>query len=283
MMGMRGGTIVVNGAVAPNAVVPAGIVRLRLLNGANARSFDLSFADGRLLHVIAGDGGYLAKPVAMRRLLLSPGERFEVLVDFSDGKPAVLQTEEDDIGMGMMGPGMMGGRFGRRAESDAFMRFEVDRDLAVKAWGIPRTLVSRPAPDPSKAVARREFSLDMGMMGMMSMFGMGGGMAINGRTFDPKRIDVEVKLGTSEIWSVAPSMMAHPFHIHGAMFEVLSIDGKAPPAHLTGPKDTILLDEERAELLVSFTRPATRQHPFVYHCHILEHEGGGMMGQYTAT
>jgi FtsP/CotA-like multicopper oxidase with cupredoxin domain len=280
MMGMRGDTILVNGAVAPNATVPAGIVRLRLLNGANARNFNLSFSDNRPFAVIASDGGYLAKPVATRSLIISPGERFEVLVDFSDGKPALLQTAEDDIGMGMMmGPGMMGRRSRRGSEFDAIMRFETDSALPVKARSMPRTLVNRPAPDPSRAVARRELTLEMGMM----MFGTGAAMGINGRPFDPKRIDMEVKLGTSEIWSVAPIMMAHPFHIHGAMFDVLSLDGRAPPAHLAGSKDTILLEDQPAELLVSFTRPATRQHPFVYHCHILEHEGGGMMGQYIAT
>ncbi|MET4037950.1 FtsP/CotA-like multicopper oxidase with cupredoxin domain [Bradyrhizobium sp. RT4a] len=74
--------------------------------------------------------------------------------------------------------------------------------------------------------------------------------------------------------------MPHPFHIHGAMFRILSLDGKPPPEHLAGLKDVVLV-EDKAELLVSFTRPATREHPFMYHCHILEHEDAGMMGQYT--
>ena len=64
------------------------------------------------------------------------------------------------------------------------------------------------------------------------------------------------------------------------MFRVLTLDGKPPPEHLAGWKDVVLV-EDKAELLVSFTRPATREHPFMYHCHILEHEDAGMMGQYT--
>jgi FtsP/CotA-like multicopper oxidase with cupredoxin domain len=55
-----------------------------------------------------------------------------------------------------------------------------------------------------------------------------------------------------------------------------------PPAHLAGWKDLVLV-EGKAELLVKFTQPATREHPFMYHCHILEHEDAGMMGQYTCT
>jgi len=85
MMGMRGDTLIVNGVVAPVAKAPPGLVRLRLLNAANARNFDLRFDDGRTFHVIASDGGYLPAPVAMTALTIAPSERFEILVDFSDG------------------------------------------------------------------------------------------------------------------------------------------------------------------------------------------------------
>jgi FtsP/CotA-like multicopper oxidase with cupredoxin domain len=75
-------------------------------------------------------------------------------------------------------------------------------------------------------------------------------------------------------------MMAHPFHVHGVIFRVLSIGGRPPAAHLAGGKDTILLDGP-AELLMQFTQPATSRTPFMFHCHILEHEDAGMMGQYA--
>jgi FtsP/CotA-like multicopper oxidase with cupredoxin domain len=105
-------------------------------------------------------------------------------------------------------------------------------------------------------------------------------IGINGRAHDPNRIDVETKLGTTEIWEIVSVGMPHPFHVHGAMFWILTLDGKPPPEHLAGWKDVVLV-EDRAELLVNFTKPATREHPFMYHCHILEHEDAGMMGQYT--
>jgi blue copper oxidase len=66
------------------------------------------------------------------------------------------------------------------------------------------------------------------------------------------------------------------------MFRILSLNGEPPPDHLAGWKDVVLV-EDKAELLVKFTKPATRAHPFMYHCHILEHEDAGMMGQYTCT
>jgi blue copper oxidase len=93
--GARGDTIIVNGAIAPVAKVPSGLVRLRLLNAANAQNFDLRFRDRRTFHVIVSDGGFLAEPVAVNELIISPAERFEILVDFADGKAVVLETGPD--------------------------------------------------------------------------------------------------------------------------------------------------------------------------------------------
>jgi blue copper oxidase len=283
MLGMRGDTLTVNGAISPVAKVPPGLVRLRLLNAANARNFDLRFGDGRTFHVIASDGGYLAASVAMTSLTISPSERFEVLVDFSDGKAVVLETAPDNRMISGMGGGVMGGMLG--SIGGQLLRFEVDPSKPAAAKGLPSTLVAQAQAEPSKAVGRRRVSLDMGpgmMMGGGGGRGPGQPFGINGRTFDMHRIDFAPKLGTSEIWEVTPTMMAHPFHVHGVIFRVLSIGGKAPRPHLAGGKDTILLDQP-AELLLTFTQPATQEFPFMFHCHILEHEDGGLMGQYTAT
>ena len=100
--GARGETIIVNGAIAPFAKVPPGLVRLRLLNAANAQNFELRFSDKRTFHVIASDGGFLSAPVAVTQLTISPAERFEVLVDFADGKPVALETGPDEE-MGVFG------------------------------------------------------------------------------------------------------------------------------------------------------------------------------------
>lgn len=280
MQGARGDDILVNAAIAPVARVPAGLVRLRILNGANARNFDLSFADKRTFHVIASDGGYLAAPIALTRIWISPGERFELLVDFSDGRAVVLGTGTDaftPMTMGMMGGGVSG--------AGAVMKFVPDRTKAASKASIRSRLVELAAPNRSTATRRRRFVLNDHMMGGMGM--MGGGargipLAINGEPFDMERINVETKLGTTELWEIVSGMMAHPFHVHGVQFRVLSIDGRIPPPHLQGWKDTVLVPRA-AEILVQFTQPATREHPFMYHCHILEHEDAGMMGQYVSS
>jgi FtsP/CotA-like multicopper oxidase with cupredoxin domain len=278
--GVRGDTILVNGAIAPFARVPAGFVRLRLLNGANAQNFELRFRDGRTFHVIASDGGYLQRPVPMSELRISPAERFEVLVDFSDGRGTVLET----------GPDRAMGIFGVISDTGTndyvpVMRFEPGA-MAAAVTQLPKQLVEPTAVHAKDAVHRRQFVLNNGVCGQrMRMSGQSSSLAligINGRTHDPARIDVETKLGTTEIWEIVSVGMPHPFHVHGAMFRILSLDGVPPAAHLAGWKDVVLV-EDKAELLVSFTKPATREHPFMYHCHILEHEDAGMMGQYTCT
>lgn len=275
--GARGDTVIVNGAITPVAKVPPGLVRLRLLNAANAQNFELRFGDQRTFHVIASDGGFLSAPVAMTQLMISPAERFEILVDFADGKAVVLET----------GPDREMGEFGRvavdgSADYVAVMRFE---PAATKPMvkELPTRLVEPAAASPAAAVRRRQFVLNSGLCASRSLGDAHAEMpaliGINGKPFDMERIDVETRLGTSEIWEIASIGMAHPFHVHGAQFRMLSIEGAAPPAHLRGWKDVALV-EDKVELLVVFNQPATRAHPFMYHCHILEHEDAGLMGQY---
>ena len=78
-------------------------------------------------------------------------------------------------------------------------------------------------------------------------------------------------------------MMLHPFHIHGTQFRILSENGKPPQAHRSGFKDIIHVEGKASELLVRFDHPAPKEHPFMAHCHLLEHEDTGMMMSFTVT
>jgi blue copper oxidase len=276
--GARGDTVIVNGAISPVAKVSPGVVRLRLLNAANAQNFELRFGDQRTFHVIASDGGFLPAPVAVSKLRISPAERFEVLVDFANGKAVTLET----------GPDEEMGIFGRLAPDGSadyvpVMRFEPTATKPL-VKEMPTRLVELSAASQAPAVRQRQFIVNSGLCMERTRAGEHAGMValtgINGKPFDMDRIDVETKLGTSEVWEVVSIGMAHPFHIHGALFRILSIAGAPPPPHLAGWKDVVLV-EDRAELLVAFNQPATREHPFMYHCHILEHEEAGLMGQYV--
>jgi blue copper oxidase len=287
MHGFQGDTLLVNGVIAPVASVPAGIVRLRLLNAANARNFDLRFADRRPFFVIAGDAGYLSHPVEVRSLVIAPAERYEVLVNFADGRAIDLVTAPD--AHHGAGPGMMMQMAPARrsaGEIQHLLRFRPDPELKATVTTLPRQLATLAAPDIKSAAAWRTFELNpmlgRGMMGMGMRGGRGQMMGINGRSFAMNRIDVTAKLGTAEIWEISSGgmPMAHPFHVHGASFRILSKNGRSPAQHEAGWKDVVLVDEH-AELLVRFDNAAPQTMPFMYHCHILEHEDHGMMGQFA--
>ncbi len=173
------------------------------------------------------------------------------------------------------------------AQDGAFevLRLRVDRARPVAVPSLPAQMAqAAPGPNLGEPVRRRRFVLDS-MGGMAGGGGMGGGMGmmgmtINGRAFDMSRIDLRARRGETELWEVRAGDMAHPFHVHGTSFQVLSRNGQPVDFASTGLKDTVLVDGQ-AELLMRFERTATDHAPYMFHCHILEHEDAGMMGQFT--
>ncbi len=285
MMGYRGDEILVNGAIQPEASVPAGMVRLRILNGSNARIYHFGFEDGRRFYQVGSDGGLLPAPVDMNVLTLSPAERAEIIVDFSDGKDVRLMSGPDNNAMGGMGGGgggMMGGMMGGSSPaSDAngsfeVMRFTVNSGLTPKVTTLADTLAGAAEVEFGEPVRRRSFQLQM--RGSM----MSGSMKINGVEMKMDVINEQVNIGDTEIWEVSADEMQHPFHVHGTSFKVLSHQGVPTNSANIGLKDVVLVNG-KAEILVKFDRMADANAPYMYHCHILEHEDFGMMGQFTVT
>lgn len=280
MQGRRGSTILVNGAPSPLAKVPGRLVRLRLVNASNARIYELSFSDRRSFHWIGSEGGLLDRPVELQAITLAPGQRAELLVNFADGRSVSLVTGPDAnlSAMGMMGGAGMNREASGAGGATTVLQFEPQpAGRARAASTVPAQLVTRARPDASKVAKRRSLVLNMGMGGMMG--GGSSGLTINGKPFDMRRIDETVKLGATEIWEVSGEMMRHPLHIHGVHFDVLSRGGGSPDVLDQGARDTVLV-KEPVELLIRFDQPA-RAAPFMYHCHILEHEDNGMMGQFA--
>jgi blue copper oxidase len=167
----------------------------------------------------------------------------------------------------------------------------VPRGAGAAGSAIPAKLAQWEGRTVAQSARRRRIVLASGGMGMGGMGGGMGGMAgmashglhvIDSKPFDMARIDQRVRLGDVEIWevTVAGMVMLHPFHIHGVHFEVLRRGGQEPVVEDQGRRDTVIVDEP-VELLVHFTQRASEQAPFMYHCHILEHEDAGMMGQFT--
>ncbi len=295
MIGKHGDTLLVNGTTTPVLKAQKTLLRLRLLNASNARFYDLHFNDNRPFQIIASDGGLLEQTITVTRLPMSPGERYEILLDVSDKKQIMLQSES---GLGNAGHGPMGmmSMMGGGKDKD-FNVLLIDPTEATKSEHSIPTRLSQHA-DWSKVdiAAERHVALEMGMsmgggMGMMrGMMGggerMGGGMGmmrINGQPFNMQRVDFRLKANTYEVWNVSnASPMEHPFHVHNTQFKVLSRNGKAPHLFEKGYKDVVIVHRHETVKILFPTGPYSNPNiPYMYHCHILEHEDGGMMGQFT--
>jgi len=279
MMGLRGEIPMANGTIGAFFDVSTALIRLRLLNGANGTIYTLGFSDNRPFKQIASDGGLLESPVEMSRLLLAPGERAEIIVDMSDGNDTTLTHFGDEAQEqgGMMGGSGMG--MGQNNTRFSFLELRPANQLARSAT-LPQTLTSLPEISTSSVQNTRQLVLDM-RMGMGMMFG--GGFTINNEEMDMNVVNNVVPKGVTEIWELSNrSTMPHPLHIHNTQFRIIDRNGKAPNPNETGLKDTVLIQpNEKVRILIRFDEYSDPDRPYMYHCHILEHEDAGMMGQFT--
>jgi len=281
--GFMGDTLVVNGTIAPvGQTVPTGLVRLRILNACNARFLTLSMATGPL-RVIASDGGFLGALVETDSLTFSPGERYEILVDMRSLESNSLMVDLGEEGFF----GFLGSLFGGGATE----ALTLTRTGAKGFDGaLPDALANMDAPDPATATVTRAFELTMGngeeLAALAAAWGNvcgAGGMGINGQPMNMDRIDEEVTKGDTELWRISVDDQLHPFHVHGCSFRILSQNGAPPPAYAQGWKDMVHVEDGWSEILMTFNYEAPKHAPYMYHCHILEHEDCGMMGQFTVT
>ncbi|GAB7044737.1 multicopper oxidase domain-containing protein [Catenuloplanes niger JCM 9533] len=247
--GLLGDTMLVNGVHRPRLRLGVRTVRLRILNAANARVFHVGLADDRPFRVIGTDAGPLDRAVETTRVRLSPGERAEIVLTLAAGERVTLDSR--------------GPADGTEPETGAFPLLLIEVATGAEpAAALPETPGPAPEPFRDTGVVRR-FRLDQ--------------LDINGRRGDPARIDEVVPAGAHETWEITNGPYAHSFHIHGAHFRVLATEGAA-----AGPKDTVFVPPGASlRLAVRFgtdTDPAT---PYMYHCHLLRHEDGGMSGQFV--
>jgi len=266
MHGVIGNYMLVNGSLWPNLDVPRGLVRLRVLNGSNSSIYRISFSDDRSFYQVATDGGFQEKPVKLNSLILSAGERSEILVDFGNDSPnAKISLFVDQT-------------VGNRFEA---MQFTVNQTTN-QTFSIPERLVSIDWLSESQAVKTRTFRMET-MSGGMGMMRRGGRLTINGRNMDLNYINERVRLGDTEIWeienySAMMMQLPHSMHLHDVQFQILDRNGKEPPPVEKGRKDTVLVQPgERVRVICTFDDYTGI---YMYHCHFLEHEDNGMMGQF---
>jgi len=304
--GFLGNRVLINGQASTTWSLATRAYRIRLLNGSNARVYKLGWSDGTPMTVLGTDGGLLERPQTQRYVTLAPAQRVDVWLDLSQ---RALNTQMElqsaafaltDAGLnmgGMMGGGMGGGmgmgqgRGAGRGSAMASGTLALGAPISLLTVSIdrrekgPATLPARLSTfgrswQPVAGAPVRQIPITFRMMEWF----------LAGRAFGEMTEvapDETVRAGSTHIWEFVNAggpmgmQMAHPIHIHGSQFRVLSRTGGKADNTLReglvdgGWTDTVLvLPNETVRVQVPFTT-----HPglYLYHCHILEHEDMGMM------
>ena len=266
--------------------MPAQVVRLRLLNASGERTFNFGFTNNHTFKIIGSDGGLLNAPVNATRIRVSPGERYEILLDLTgmNGQSLYLMSYASELATGIQGgptmpmpPGNPPMNSPLNGINFNILSLVIGSQTTNPITSIPSSLVQvNPIP---AAQSNRTRLIDMTAINQMSM---DGPFYFNGKLFNMDSINYIIPLDDTEIWEIKNStMVAHPFHIHDIQFNILDRDGNSPPMHERGRKDVVLIKaQETVRFITKFETFTDTVIPYVYHCHILMHEDDGMMGQF---
>ena len=266
--GRLGDVFTVNGAVQPTFRVQRRKYRLRFCNGSNSRYYKLR-VPGRNVLQIGKDSWLFPLAIVVSDVTICPGERSDIIVDFRDA-PNEVYLEN-----------IMQQTTGRKPDGPdpnrptPLVKFIVEggnvpNDITIEAGTLIRPHDAISAAD---IVTTRVFE-----------FGRGNGAwQVNGRFYNPRRADAvpqpDADGQTAERWILknVGGGWHHPIHIHLEHMEVQKINGRAPAPHQRFKSDIVNLEDNAvAEIFMRFR---TFTGPFVFHCHIVEHEDMRMMAQ----
>jgi blue copper oxidase len=309
MQGFLGDQILVNGR--PDFVLPVATraYRLRLVNGSNSRIYKLAWDDGTPLTVIGVDGGLLERPEQHAYVMLAPGERLELWMDFSQreiGAELALRSLQFDAashggmgmmgghGRGMMGSGMMGGGMMSVSTLPSGSDYPLLKiRVAKKEQGnhtLPKTLTPITALQIKNAAnATNPKTITLSMQHMSAL--------LNGRSYKMNDIQPDEIIPVNSLQLIEFDNgfeggmhgmmmdMPHPMHLHGEQFQIVKreVSSRSGDSYATvssgfiqnGWKDTVLvMPGEKVTILKPFN---DFKGLFMYHCHNLEHEDMGMM------
>jgi spore coat protein A, manganese oxidase len=250
-----GDQVLVNGRFAPYKRVQPGLYRLRLFNSSLFSSYDFALSNGRPFTQIGTGSGLLPHPVARQDILLGPAQRADVVVDLrkSGGQnvelQSILPTDGATNGVGLM-------------------------QFKVRGTPAPRAKV------PYNLTRIQHYKVPT-KIAKIWRFGLNGDnhWTINGKRFDPSRVDHRVRLGSTERWKlVNNSPFTHLVHLHEELWRTLERDGHKPPPWERGYEDTWRLDP--GETVVVAAKFTDYTGDFMIHCHMLDHEDDGMMATF---
>lgn len=265
--GMLGETLLVNGAVDPEFHATRPLTRLRLLNASAARSYSF-LVDGATMWLAGTDSGLLPEPVEAVTVTLTPGERAEVLVALESGQRATLQSVPHSLGL-LRSTARTSGT-DDRFNVLALRAANWDDTTTPDASALTGLAAALPAP-LAKPDAARAFTLSHNQ--------------INGRSMSMTRVDEVITVGNRERWTITNEHHEpHNFHVHNSRFMIVSVAGEPPRENERGWKDTVYAAPHRPVVIdIEFGEETSETWPFMYHCHLLQHEDDGMMGQFLVT
>jgi len=263
-----GDAVLVNGKISPYREVEPRPYRLRVLNAANGRFFHLAFANQLEFQQIGSDQGLLPAPVTVTLLTLAPGERADLVVDFSRNAGENLELKSDHL---------------------TALQFRVSGKATAAAPAVPKMLRSVARTPESEATKTRELLLEETVDPADNPT-----LMLLNRTRWSAPVTENPMLGSTEIWSLVNGTDdSHPIHLHLVRFQVLDrrnfyvmnylrkreLKFTGPPvppdANEMGWKDTVRAEPHMVtRIIVRFEGYAGR---YVWHCHILEHEDNEMM------
>ncbi len=285
-------SLMINGTIDPFVSVPQQVVRFRILNGSSERVYNIGLSNNQTFYQIASDGGLLTAPVTMTRLRLAPGERAEILINFSGliGQSVQLVSYGSELPSAIYGatqPGMGAGQAipnytlnPLNGANFQLIDFNIIAATANAITTIPATLITHSPWLAANSNITRALTFSPQNMGPTAI---NGPFMINMTMFDMMMINQYVPYNNTEIWTLTNNTpISHPFHIHDVQFYILDINGIAPPLNQQGRKDVILVPAGGGivRFIAKFEDFYDDTVPYMYHCHMLTHEDGGMMGQF---
>jgi FtsP/CotA-like multicopper oxidase with cupredoxin domain len=261
----QNGQTLVNGAITPLLTTSQTQLRFRLLNASDQSFYTIGFDDNREFYQVGSDGGLLPAAVSLTRLEIAPAERVEIVVNVTSASVFTLQRFANRDGNNGNGRGTT-------------TLLTIKPTASAAAVPLPATLNNIERLLASSAAVTRD----------MVMAGGRGGFTINGQSMTTASMDnmsnmFQVRLGDTEIWNlINRSGNTHTFHVHDVQFQILDRTSGALAGSELGLKDTIMVRPgETARIIMRFTDFADAMMPYMFHCHILDHEDEGMMGQFV--
>jgi len=255
--GRQGDTLLINGKEKPVINIHAGqMERWRFINSSSARYF-LLHMEGREFTIIGTDGGLLEHPQIVSEVLITPGERIDIVAGpFNEGETFLIESLPYNRTTFL------------KSKRETFATVKVGEYKKSIAF-IPGTLRRIESLAPQDAAVTRQIKLSV-----VPSLKEGLDFKVNDHVHVN---DKPVKVGELQIWEIDNvSLMDHPFHLHGFFFQVLE-DGGKEPAYKAW-KDTYNI-KPKTKVKIAWM-PDNRPGTWMYHCHILEHHGAGMMANF---